>query len=277
MIIRPGIIAFLSSLALLAVANPVFDFIASSLSHMAIPSTGTVNIPASAKWRIPGFLRGSFDEFQIVFVQENPVITSSVIQTNFTPGQTEGVITFTATTAGVYHLEVSGFGASAQLGENIIITEPSTTQTSTSPPGPTSTSSEATPVMTGMPTPKQPTSLLGAILGTILGLIVIIAAISLYLWFRRSSNRASASGTLDKESTALRPWLRSSQYSFGDRSHTTSYFKSEEDEPHTSTLGPSDSVSQVWAKEKVFEKRRPLRESTDLTIIMEKHGSDQGK
>ncbi|KAK7020256.1 hypothetical protein VNI00_017748 [Paramarasmius palmivorus] len=131
MIICPRIIAFLSSLALLALANPLFDLIASSLSRMVVPSTGTVNIPASANWRIPGLPGVSFDKFQIVFVQEKPDFTSSVIQTNFTPGQTEGTITFTATRTGVYHLEVSGLGASARLGRDITITEPSSTQAET--------------------------------------------------------------------------------------------------------------------------------------------------
>ncbi|KAK7030326.1 hypothetical protein VNI00_014183 [Paramarasmius palmivorus] len=213
MIVRPRVIAFLSSLALLALANPVFDFIASSFSRMDVPSTGTVNIPASAKWRIPSLPRGSFDKFQIVFVQDNPVITTSVVQMNFTPGQTEGMISFTPTR--------TGLDTSAQVGGDITITEPSphesTTQaearTSTNtilltsqPFGPTSTTdSESTPVATysstttvassspGILTPNphgatRRSRLLGVILGTTLGLLFVLASIALYVRYQKSSN-----------------------------------------------------------------------------------------
>ncbi|KAK7021746.1 hypothetical protein VNI00_017294 [Paramarasmius palmivorus] len=214
MIIRPRVIAFLSSLALVALATPVLDFIASSLSNIDVPSTGTVNVPTSAKWRFPGLPGFSFDNIQIIFVKDSPVITSSVIEMNSKPDQTDGTIPFTATRTGIYHLEASGFGTSARLGGKITMTEPSTTQAETytltntifstsQPAGPRSTAdSEATPVATYSSTtavasssPEIPTanphnttprSRLSVILGTTLGLLFVLAAIAIYVWYRRS-------------------------------------------------------------------------------------------
>ncbi|KAK7015579.1 hypothetical protein VNI00_019061 [Paramarasmius palmivorus] len=233
MIIRPKLIAFLSSLALVALANPIFESIA-HLSKIDVPSTGTVNIPASARWRIPGPSGLSFDKLQFLFVQDDPLFISSVIETNYKPKQTEGTIPFTATRAGTYHLEICGPVAPARLGGNITMTEPryevlvnpqyhstdminfheSITQAETFTPTntvlstsqpvvPTSTTdSEATPVATYSSTttvasssPEIPTanphnttprSRLSVILGTTLGLLFVLAAIAIYVWYRRS-------------------------------------------------------------------------------------------
>ncbi|KAK7021748.1 hypothetical protein VNI00_017296 [Paramarasmius palmivorus] len=191
MIIRPRVIAFLFSLAFLALADPFFDFVLSSL--MVVPSTATVNIPAIVKWKNPSPPMFPFNKFQIIFVQDSPVTTSSVIEMDHKLGQTEGTIPFTATRAGrTYHLEASGYGTSARVEGNITVTEPryevlvnpqyhpinminfhgSTTQTDTftsensipstsQPVGPTSTTfSEAIPVATTVASgsPEIPTA-----------------------------------------------------------------------------------------------------------------------
>ncbi|KAK7015580.1 hypothetical protein VNI00_019062 [Paramarasmius palmivorus] len=348
------VIALSCSLVLSALGSPTLDFIASFISNIVVPSTGTVNIPVSAKWKIPSFLNlppPSYDGIQIILVQDKPIDASSTIDKNYKPGQTEGVIEFTPTRTGTYHLEVSGFLVSTRIGNDITITDPSTqietqaqtntmssisytlephstdnslaatittaailpsvisptvasttfyvTQTITSAamsstpgipntgtvsstPGiPTTGTLSGTP---GIPTTTQtpPTSpkpisgsLLGAILGTIIGVIVIIAVVSAYLWYRRSSSRASARVALDKNPIPSSPWWTSPQYNLGKRSRSALHSLSEDD-AHASSLAPSDSVSQKWVKEKVFEKRRPLRESTDLTVIMEKGDSHSG-
>ncbi|KAK7030324.1 hypothetical protein VNI00_014181 [Paramarasmius palmivorus] len=344
------VIAPSASLVPSALENPALDFIASFISNIDVPSTGTVNVPVSAHWKIPDLPPLPFDEIQIILVQDKPIDASSTIDKNYKPGQTEGVITFTPTRTGTYHLEVSGFSTSARLGNDITITDPSTpaetqTQTNTmssisSTPEPhstddslattittaailptvisstvastsfythtlTSAAISSTPGITttatvsstpgipttstlsstlGIPTTTQtpPTSpkpisgsLLGAILGTIIGMIVIIAVVSAYLWYRRSSSRGSARVALDKNPIPSSPWWTSPHYNIEKRSRSALHSQSE-DEAHASSLAPSDSVSQKWVKEKVFEKRRPLRESTDLTVIMEKGDSHSG-
>ncbi|KAK7030323.1 hypothetical protein VNI00_014180 [Paramarasmius palmivorus] len=260
MIVRPRIIAFLSSLAfvalanhisdslaLVALANPISDFIA-SFSNIDVPSTGTVNIPASSKWRLTGLPPFPFDKFQFVFVQDDPVITSSIIEMNYRRGQTEGTITFTPTRAGIYHLEVSGFSESSKLGEDIIITEASTTQAethtstntllSTSPPaGPTSTTgSESTPVATypstttvasnspGIPTANShdatPRSRLGVILGTTLGLLFVLSAIALYIWYRKVLNHMWAGAFKRAERIeSISPYTYSSEKNGSRKEH----------------------------------------------------------
>ncbi|KAK7020711.1 hypothetical protein VNI00_017611 [Paramarasmius palmivorus] len=310
------LIILLSCLASSSFAN-LLDTFVSKLSNIDIPSTGTVNVPANATWKIPRLLPLDYKVIQIVFVQDKPIATSNVIKKDYEPGDTAGTISFTATRAGTYDLAVAAFRKSARLGGDITITEQSTTQIETlSQTSMILSSSEQTPVGSVSPTtstqsssmasistsnvirgptptptaqsttvqtqtsvsqatsaaPSQPASdsdgnsrLLGAILGAVLGAIAVVAAILLYRRYRRTS---ACRVPFDEHPISPRPWWTSSRYNFGTRTRSMVDTHSE---LHPSTLAPSDSASQVWAKEKVFNKIRPLRESTDLTVISQKY------
>ncbi|KAK7019183.1 hypothetical protein VNI00_018177 [Paramarasmius palmivorus] len=127
-----------------------------------------------------------------------------------------------------------------------------------------------TPTSTG-PSSNESPNLFGAILGTILGILTVPAAVLLYVWYRRRlASRMSSRIVFSKDTMAPIPWSTSSHFNSGKKSQFMLDPQLGDDVLDTSTIAPSDSVSQMWTKEKVFEKRRPLRESSDLTIITEK-------
>uniref|UniRef100_A0A0W0G610 Uncharacterized protein n=1 Tax=Moniliophthora roreri TaxID=221103 RepID=A0A0W0G610_MONRR len=108
-------------------------------------------------------------------------------------------------------------------------------------------------------------SVIGAVLGTLLGVLALLALILLYLRYRQRKRDGAPSGSIfDKEKWIFSP---SPRYNFGEKSHTRVSHPSELDDI---SLAPSDSVSQLWRKGSLSEKHRPLRPSTDLTVISEK-------
>ncbi|ESK87128.1 hypothetical protein Moror_11868 [Moniliophthora roreri MCA 2997] len=161
-----------------------------------------------------------------------------------------------------------------------VVTEKSTittpiTVTSTFPQTTTSVGVIATGNTTQSPPPSSNTEqqadtgssksrIIGAVLGTLLGVLIILALILLYRRYRRRRyNRAPSSIAFDRDKMVSgRRWWTPPPYTFARKSHTEVSYQPE---PDVISLATSESVSQLWSESNVTEKRLPARPSTDVS------------
>ncbi|KAI3619226.1 hypothetical protein WG66_012901 [Moniliophthora roreri] len=101
-------------------------------------------------------------------------------------------------------------------------------------------------------------TLLGAVLGSLFGILVILSLVLFYIRHRRrKSSRGTPNIGFDNEKMVSRRWWHSSRYNFGDAKRSQidsdvasqSEYQSEWDDTSES-LAPSDSASQIRSKSK---------------------------